>query len=95
MRARQQGLQEQYAAMQNPLNLVNSLRTGGQVQAPQFSNYAQQQYVGGPDITSAAQNQYSAGLDSANASNAWNQGLQQGLFSLAGAATGKGGMFGK
>jgi len=95
MSARQQGLQEQYAAMQNPLNLVNSLRTGSQVQAPQFSNYAQQQYTAGPDLTTAAQNQYGAGLDSANASNAWNQGMQQGLFSLAGAAIGKGGMFGK
>jgi hypothetical protein len=95
MNARQQGLNEQYQRMQQPLNLINALKTGSQVQAPQFGSYAQQQYVGGPDMTTAAQNQYSAGLDSANSNNAWNQGLQQGLFSIAASSTGKGGMFGK
>ena len=84
MNARQQGLQEQYAAMQNPLNLINSLKTGAQVQAPQFSNYAQQQYTGGADMLGAAQGQYQASLDSANASNAQNNAMMGGLFSIAG-----------
>lgn len=95
MNARQQGLNEQYQRMQQPLNLVNALKTGSQVQAPQFQSYAQQATTQGPDLMGAAQNQYGAALDAANAQNAWNQNIQQGLFSMAGASMGKGGMFGK
>ncbi len=95
MAARQQGLQEQYNRMQQPLNIVNALKSGSQVQSPQFSNYAQQQYVAGPDLTGAAQNQYQSNLDAANAANAWNGQYIQGLFSLGSSAVGRGGMFGK
>jgi hypothetical protein len=89
MRARQQGLEEQYAAMQNPLNMLNSLKSGSQVQAPQFGSYAQQATTQGADMMNAANAQYGANLDSSNASNAWNNGLQQGLFSIGAAYAGK------
>lgn len=95
MNARQQGLSEQYQRMQNPLNMLNALKSGSQVQAPQFQSYAQQATTQGPDLFSAANAQYGANLDAANATNAWNSQMNQGLFQLAGASTGKGGMFGK
>lgn len=86
MNARQQGLNEQYQRMQQPLNLVNALKTGSQVQAPQFGSYAQQATTQGADMMGAANAQYGAALDSANATNAWNQSMNQGLFKLGGAA---------
>lgn len=82
MRARQQGLEEQYAAMQNPLNLVNSLRTGSQVSAPQFSDYAKQGQTAGADMTGVANAQYGASLDAANAQNAQTNAMMGGLFSI-------------
>jgi len=84
MNARQQGLQEQYSAMQNPLNMLNSLKSGSQVQAPQFSNYAQQQTTQGADMLAAAQGGYNASLNNANAQNAQTNNLTSGLFGIAG-----------
>lgn len=84
MSSRQQGLQEQYAAMQNPLNMINSLRSGSQVQAPQFANYAQQQTTSGPDMLAAAQGAYNANLNNANAVNAQANNMASGLFGIAG-----------
>lgn len=85
MNARQQGLNEQYQRMQQPLNLVNALKTGSQVQAPQFGSYAQQATTQGPDLFGAANAQYGANLDATNATNAWNSGMNQGLFNMASA----------
>ena len=93
MNARQQGLNEQYQRMQQPLNMINALRSGSQVQAPQFNSYAQQATTQGPDLMGAAQNQYGASLDAANATNARQNAMIQGLFSMGSSATGKGGMF--
>lgn len=87
MNARQQGLQEQFARMQQPLNLVNALKTGSQVQSPQFQNYAQQQTTQGANQLQAGQLGYQADLNTANAQNAYKQNIMQGLFSL-----GSGGM---
>lgn len=95
MNARQQGLNEQFQRMQQPLNLINALKTGAQVQAPQFSSYAQQATTQGPDMMGAANAQYGANLDYANAQNAQTNAMIGGLFSLGGAAMGRGGMFGK
>ncbi len=95
MNARQQGLNEQYQRMQQPLNMINALKSGSQVQAPQFQSYAQQATTQGPDYMGAAQNQYGASLDAANAQNAQNNAMMQGLFSLGSSAVGRGGMFGK
>jgi hypothetical protein len=71
------------------LDLINSLRSGSQVQNPQFNSYAQQASTQGADLMGAAQNQYGANLDVANAANARQNQIIGGLFSLGGAALGK------
>jgi hypothetical protein len=85
---RAQMLNEAYTAQSRPLDLINSLRTGSQVQNPQFSSYAQQASTQGADLMGAANAQYGARLDAANAQNARQNALMQGLFSLGGAALG-------
>ncbi len=55
--ARQQGIQEQYAVQDRPLNIVNALRTGNQVTTPQFTNVPQQATAAGADLLGAAQAQ--------------------------------------
>lgn len=84
--ARQQGIQEQYTAQDRPLNIVNALRTGNQVQTPQFTNVPQQQTTAGADLLGAATatGQY----NSAQAASR-NAGVNSVLNSLIGA----GGMY--
>lgn len=87
--ARQNALNEAYTAQSRPLDLINALRTGSQVQAPQFNSYAQQATTQGADLMGAANSQYGASLDSANAQNARTNAMMSGLFSLGAAAIGK------
>ncbi len=54
LQARQQGIQEQYQAQAQPINLINAMRNGNQVQNPQFTQVPQQATTAGPDYTSAA-----------------------------------------
>lgn len=63
-----------------PLNEMNALLTGEQVQAPQFGAYPLQQQVAGPDYTQAATSGYEAALGNANASNA---GTNAGIGAVA------------
>lgn len=86
--ARQQGMQEQAYMQDRPLNVVNALRTGNQVQGPQFVNAPQQGFAPGPDLLGAANSQYQANLGAYNAKAAQQGGLMGGLFSLGGAALG-------
>lgn len=88
MTARQQGIQEQNYLNTYPLNIINALRTGSQVQNPTFTNVAQQGYAAGPDILGATQMGYNSDLANANAQNAQAGGLMSGLFSLGSAAMG-------
>lgn len=85
---RASALQEQAYSQDRPLNLINALRTGSQVQNPQFGNFAQQQYTPGADYMGATNAQYQAALDATNTQNANAAGLMGGLFSLGGAALG-------
>ena len=85
---RASALQEQAYSQDRPLNLINALRTGSQVQNPQFGNFAQQQYTPGADYMGATNAQYQAALDATNTENANTAGLMGGLFSLGGAALG-------
>ena len=84
--ARQQGLQEQAYLRNEPLNTLNAVRTGAQVQGPSFVNPAQQANTAGADILGATQMGYNANLAASNAQNAANNAMTQGLFSLGGAA---------
>ena len=69
-----------------PLNMLNALRSGAQVQGPQFVNSANQAVTQGPDILGAAQMGYNAQMGDFNAKNAAQANLNQGLFQLGGSA---------
>jgi hypothetical protein len=83
--ARQSALQEQAFLRNEPLNTLNAVRTGAQVQGPTFVNPAQQANTAGADILGATQMGYNAQMGAANAQNAANAQMTQGLFSLGGA----------
>lgn len=84
--ARQSALQEQAYLRNEPLNTLNAVRSGAQVQGPTFVNPAQQANTAGADILGATQMGYNANLAASNAQNAANNQMTQGLFSLGGAA---------
>jgi hypothetical protein len=75
-------LQEQAYLQDRPLNLINALRAGNQVQAPQFQQFAQQATTQGPDMLGAAQMGYKAQMDAYNADQAASSGMMGGLFGL-------------
>jgi hypothetical protein len=80
--ANQQGFQQEAYNQMQPINVINALRTGSQVQAPSFSNVPQQQTTAGADLLGAAQNTYGANLNSTNASNATNSNFTNGLMKV-------------
>lgn len=88
MLARQQGIQEQNYVNTYPLNIINALRTGNQVQSPSFVNVPQQGYAAGPDLLGAAQSQYQGELGQYNANQAASGNVMSGLFGLGSAALG-------
>jgi hypothetical protein len=84
--ARKSALAEQAYLRNEPLNTLNAVRTGSQVQGPSFVNSAQQATTAGPDILGATQMGYNAQLGAANAQNAANNAFTSGLMSLGGTA---------
>jgi hypothetical protein len=76
---RQAMMQEALAMQSRPLDLVNALRTGAQVQNPQFQQFAQQQTTSGPNMLGAANAQYGAEMNAFNAQNAQTSGLLGGI----------------
>jgi hypothetical protein len=68
-----------------PLNTLNALRTGAQVQNPTFVNSAQQATTGGADLLGASQMGYNAQMGDFNAKNAAQANFNSGLMSLGGA----------
>lgn len=82
--ARAQGFQETAYNQLQPINVINALRTGTQVQNPNFVNPAQQALTAGPDLLGAAQANYGAQLGAYNAQQAANQGFLGGLMNLGG-----------
>lgn len=79
---RASALQEQAYMQDRPLNLVNALRSGAQVQSPQFQTYAQQGQTAGPNYSQAAGQQYEADLANYNANQAQTSGIMSGLFGV-------------
>lgn len=75
-------LQEQAWLRSLPLNELNALRSGSQVEMPQFPGYAQQATTGGTDYTGAAQNTYQSQMAANNASAAGQSNMMSGLFGL-------------
>ena len=90
LNATQQGFQQQAYNQMQPINLINSLRTGSQVQNPSFVNVPQQANVAGADLLGAAQGNYNAQMGQYNSEVGQNNALTSGLFSLAGSGLGAG-----
>ncbi len=84
--ARAQALQEADYFQNAPLNMLNALRTGNQVQMPQFQNTAGGAQIAAPPIYNAAADQYSAQMQNYNAQLQANNGLYQGLAGIGSAA---------
>src|SRR3990167_10728888 len=76
------------ALRSQPLNELNALRTGSQVQNPTFTPIPQQQTTPGPNYLGAAQAGYGSQMDQYNAGVGQNNAMLGGLFSLGGAALG-------
>jgi hypothetical protein len=68
-----------------PLNTLSAVRTGSQVQGPQFVNSFNQATTGGPDILGASQMGYNAQLGNFNQQQAAQANFNQGLMGLGGA----------
>ena len=84
--ARQQALQEQSFLRNEPLNMVNALRTGNQATMPQFQQAGQQQTTQGADMFGAQNAMFQNALGVNNAQRASSDNMMNGLFSLGGAA---------
>lgn len=80
--ANQQGFQQAMANNLAPANIINSLRTGTQVQNPNYVNSAAQANTAAPDITGAAQQSYAANLAATNAANQQTSNFYSGLMGL-------------
>jgi len=72
-----------------PINTLSAVRTGSQVQGPQFVNPFNQATTQGPDLLAASQMGYNAQMGDFNAKQAAQANLNQGLFSLGSAGIGK------
>lgn len=83
--ANQQGFQQQAYNQMQPINVINALRTGSQVQGPQFNNVPQQATTQGPDLLGATNAQYQNQLNSYNAQQAQSGNFMGGLMNLGGA----------
>jgi hypothetical protein len=83
--ANQQAYNQQLTNYNLPLNTLNALRTGAQVQNPTFQNAPQQATTSGADILGATQMGYNAQMGNFNAQQAAQQNFNNGLMGLAGA----------
>ena len=91
-----QNFQLAQALRSQPLNELNALRTGSQVQNPTFNQVPMQQATPGANYLGAAQMGYGAGNDAYNSSVGSDNALMSGLFSIGGSMLGGpiGGMIG-
>lgn len=91
--AQNQQLQLKTALQNQPVNMLNAVRTGSQVTNPTFTNVPQQGQTAGPDMLGAAgqQSQHSMGLY--NSQVASNNSTTGAIAGLAGAGMMATGMF--
>ena len=85
-RARAAAFNELAYQRNEPINTLSAVRTGSQVQGPQFVNSFNQATTAGPDILAASQMGYNAQMGDFNAKNAAQANLNQGLFQMGAAA---------
>lgn len=87
MQSRQQGLAEQLAQRQVPLNEITALMSGSQVSNPfQMPGYAQNSNAQPAPVYDAGQSAGQYGTDVYNAQQARNANTQSGLYGLGGTA---------
>ena len=84
LQANQQGFNQAAYNLTSPLNMINSLRTGNQVQNPIYVNPSQQANTAAPDLMGAANQSYATGMSGANAASAANSNFMGGLMQLGG-----------
>lgn len=84
--ARQQALQEQDYLRNQPLNMLNALRTGNQVQMPQFGNVAGGAQIQAAPIYAAANDGYNAQLQQYQLQQQNKNAFMGGLAGLGSAA---------
>ena len=84
---RQDDITQEAYLRQLPLNELNALRMGNQIQNPQFQGFQGQSIAPAP-MMQAANAQYNAALDATNAKNAASGNMMSGLFGLGTAAIG-------
>lgn len=88
LQANQQAFNQAGYNQMQPINVINALRTGSQVSAPNWVNPAQQATTAGPDILGAVSNKYNAQLGATNAANANTANFVGGLMNLGGSIFG-------
>lgn len=81
----QNSFQQQAYNQMQPINVINALRTGSQVQNPTFTNVPQQQTTAGADILGATNAGYQAQLGNVNAQNASRSNMLSGLMNMGAA----------
>jgi len=89
LNANQQAFSQAGYNQMQPINVINALRTGSQVQAPNFVNPALQATTQGPDILGATGQQYNAQLAQTNANNAAAGGFMGGLMNMGASFLGR------
>lgn len=80
-----QAYQEGYANYTNPINIINSLQSGSQVQMPQFQGVSTPQ-IATTDNAGLINNNYANQVANANSQYAAGQSILGGLFGLGSAA---------
>jgi len=85
LQANQQAYAQANNNLMQPINIIDALRTGTQVQSPSYASAAQQSPVQGADLLGALQGNYNAQLGNVNANNATSAG-QLGTVAGLGAA---------
>ena len=85
LNAQQQAFQQAAYNQMQPINVINALRTGTQVDNPNYVGTPQQANTGGADLLSAANQQYQNQLAGYNANQAASGNFWGGLMGLGGA----------
>jgi hypothetical protein len=86
LQANQQAFNQQAFNQQQPINVINALRTGSQVQNPNYVNVPGQAATAGADILGATNAQYANQVAATNAKNAASGNFMGGLMSAGATA---------
>lgn len=84
--AQNQQFQLKSQIQNQPLNMLNAVRSGSQVSAPSFVNAPQQQATAGPDMMAAAQGKNQSNMGVYNSQVASSNADKSGMYALGAAA---------